>query len=437
MARGHGIIITAAAIVAFLLMSPGVWAQPAPAAAPAMIAETVVKSLGNVEKAVGEPVFSPNGERVAYNVRKDNGNVAVVSDGKESREYKSSVLSSGAFSADGRRFAFRMQKTDNAEGIVADGVEYVPGWLCAFSPDGRQMAYSNTDGIVRNGRLEIGLNIRGKKLVFSPDSRHLAYVHGYPARIVVDGKAGPAFAKPDILGDPVWAPDSGSLAHTASQGDKAGDRWVLFWKDKKVGGPYDMVEGIAFSPDSKRIAWRALVKDQWAVVVNGKKGPDYSTLGGIVFSADGKHMAYPACGKDGWSVVLDSKEGPACLQVLDPVVFSPDGKHVAYRALRDGKAVVVCDDRQTPPYDQISWAAFNGNHLAFAATRGKDSFIVCDGLEGPPHERVVVPERACDTPFKVRYVAIDKNEASLIEIATPADRTWESQFVPPPAPAAK
>ena len=395
--------------------------------APPALVERTVKSLGKLKEGAGEPMINSIGSRMAYVLYREKKQV-LVCDGREGREYLG--ISGLHFSPDGGRLAYLAQNTLSGSTFVCDGVE-IRGhgmYPFTFSPDGRHTVY-RSDATMRDGRPEGDCPMTGKAFAFSPDSRRLAYVT-YSC-IICDGKKGPEVEKGGVLGDPVWAPDSRSYAHTVSQGDKIGDRWVVFWADKKVGGPYDMVEGIVFAPDSKRIVYRALAKDKWSVVVNDKKGPGFSNIGTIVFSGDNKHMAYRACDDDGWFVVCDGKKGPAYTDVGDPV-FSADGKHMAYRAVKDGKALVICDDRETASFDEITWVGFaqNGNHLAFAAGRGNNKFVVCDGVEGPPHERLMVPERPFEVVAKLRYVVIEKAEASLLEVDWPADRIWENAFSP-------
>ncbi len=430
----------ASAAAALLVVGAGLVLVAADA--PPALVERTVKSLGTVEKAALSVVISPNGERLAYLVYRASREApwrVVVCDGREGMQYLDIIRNRLHFSPDGKRFAY-LAIGPQGQVLVCDGTPK-PAWVqadLAFSPDSRHVAYEGPDGrILRDGRPDSDQAFIRKpgvvspdcqQLIFSPDSQHLAYLAGFPTRVVCDGKSGPTY-KEGVLGKPVFAPDSRSYAHTLSQGDKIGDKWVVLWADKKVGGPYDMVEGIAFSPDSKRIAYRALARDTWSVVVNDKKGPDFSNIGAIVFSPDGKHMAYGACDDEGWQIVCDGRKGLAGSEVGDPV-FSADSKHLAYRVIKDGKALVVCDDRESASFDQITWVGFtpNSNHLAFAAARGKDKFVVCDGVEGPPHERLMVPERACDIPFKMRYVVIDKDEASLVEVDWPTDRTWENAF---------
>ena len=426
--RGSIVLMVAALVACTRLAAAPEPPRDAPAEPAPKLTEKPVKSLGKVGDAYGGVVISPNGERLAYVVYKEYEKWVVVCDGREGMLYRR--LIGLRFSSDGKRLAY-IGESPQGHVFVCEGAEKPSGGSLAFSPDGRHVAYQGPDGnVLRDGRPESEHSFLGKTLVFSPDSQHLAYLAGYPRRVICDGKSGPSY-KEGVFGEPVFPPDGKSYAHTLSQGEKVGDKWVVYWKDKKVGGPYDMVEGIVFAPDSKRIAYRALVGGKWSVVVNDKKGPDFSQLGVIVFSGDNKRLAYPACDKDGWCVMYDGKKGLACAEVGNPV-FSADSKHLAYRAVKDGKALVICDGMESAPFDEISWVGFtpNGNHIAFAAARGKDKFIVCDGVEGPPHERLMVPERPFEVASETRYVVIDKAETSLVGVDWPADRTWENAFKP-------
>lgn len=406
--------------------------KDAPAEPALKLTEKPVKSLGKIDEKAWEPLLiNSTGTRMAYVLPKGEKKAVVVCDGKEGREYE--TVGQLQFSPDGRRFVYSAT-SPKANFYVLDGAEVnAPGPQgFAFSPDSNHTVYCANDEVFRDGRKETGDSFgRTKPPVFSPDSLHCAYIGR--DHIVCDGKNGKAFlfGAPGVkFGEVVFTPDSKSYAFSLRQGEKIGDKWVVFWGDAKFG-PYDIVEGIVFSPDSRRLTFRAMSGGKWSVIVNNKKGPDFSALGAIVFSSDNKHMAYRACGKDGWVVVLDGKAGPACTDLGDPV-FSSDGKHIAYRAVKDGKSLVVCDGRESASFDQITCLGFtpNSNHLAFAAVRGNDKFVVCDGVEGPPHERLMVPERPFEVASKVRYVVIEKAEASLVEVDWPADRLWENAFRP-------
>ena len=115
--------------------------------------------------------------------------------------------------------------------------------------------------------------------------------------------------------------------------------------DGQEGPQYDSFgEGtLAFSPDSKRLAYAAGKGKRCFVVVDRQEGRTYDNIGtgSPVFSPDGKHVAYGAKKGQKWFVVVDGKEGPQYdgIGVGSPV-FNPDGKRLGVYELEndeDGK----------------------------------------------------------------------------------------------------
>ena len=431
--RGAGTVLFGTLVTTFcFLVGSEVLCQDTPA----KLTEKAVKSLGKVEGgASAKVVINCNGNRLAYLLRKGKDRMAVVCDGKEGPEYWVIYMERARFSPDGSRFVYSVTKPSGVNMWVCDGVEIDghPSVPFVFSPDGRHTAYGSLSKVIRDGRPDSDEDphAAGGRMtpVFSPDSQHLAYFAGYPPKrcMVCDGKKGPPFK--EQLGDAVWTPDSSSFAYTVSQGDKVGDKQVILWGSRRLG-PHEMIEGLVFSPDSKRLAYHARSKGKWSVVVSDQKGPEFINVGTmILFSPDGRRLAYPACDKDGWLIFCDSKKGPVFAEVGDPV-FSPDGKHLAYRAVKEGRAVAICDGRESGTFDEVTRVVFSpdSKHLAFAAGRKGEKFMVCDGVETPAHATVLVPEHFDAVPGKLRYVVIDKDQASLVEVDWPADRTWEDAF---------
>ncbi len=78
--------------------------------------------------------------------------------------------------------------------------------------------------------------------------------------------------------------------------------------DGKVGGKYEWIESIGFSPDSRRYAYRARRVGAWR----------------DMYVIDGE-----AAGPDGREVFL--------------LCFSPDGEHYAYASQHDSRGFIVCD----------------------------------------------------------------------------------------------
>ena len=113
-------------------------------------------------------------------------------------------------------------------------------------------------------------------LIFSPDSKHVAYVAGISDKqfVVVDGKEE---RKYDGIGIPlIFSPDNNRVAYVAGVGNNK----HLVVMDGKEGEQYDdILEGsLIFSPDSKCVAYVAGVDDKQLVVIDGKKGNQYDEI---------------------------------------------------------------------------------------------------------------------------------------------------------------
>jgi hypothetical protein len=91
-----------------------------------------------------------------------------------------------------------------------------------FSPDSRHLAYCANDSVDHWFTVLDG--VRGtvyddaRRLVFSPDSRHSAFAagRGYLALVVVDGRPGPDYDR--LLGGPGFR-DDGALEWLAVRND--------------------------------------------------------------------------------------------------------------------------------------------------------------------------------------------------------------------------
>ena len=137
-----------------------------------------------------------------------------------------------------------------------------------------------------------------------------------------------------------------------------------------------------FSPDGQRVAYCALIGDEWMVVVDGKEGNRYAgTLEGTpIFSPDGQRVAYGAKIGDEWMVVVDGKESKGYAG-LSTLIFSPDSQRIVYEAVGD-KWMVVVDGHETTwdgiarggritfdAADRLHWVGVNGNVFVLASAR--------------------------------------------------------------------
>lgn len=105
--------------------------------------------LGPYDSDVQSPVFSRDGQHLAYFTRRDQKWVVVV-DGQTGPEYDDVSENNPIFSPDGKRLAYAAQKgqkhlvvVDGQKGTEYD--EYGEGSLI-FSPDGKHVAYGAQKG---------------------------------------------------------------------------------------------------------------------------------------------------------------------------------------------------------------------------------------------------------------------------------------------------
>jgi hypothetical protein len=250
-------------------------------------------------------------------------------------------------------------------------------------------------------------DVMADSLVFSPDSKHLAYAAKRGANwfVVADGSERGRYER---VADVVFSPDSARLAYAATVG--ASEFAVV---DGKPGPAYHMVTGLLFSPDSKRLAYRAERGIQWMVVLDGAEGRLYDELwtsamymdgsGGSVsassgssptFSPDSRHLAYTGKRSEQWFVVLDGTESEAWDDVSG-VKFSPQGGRLSYGAQRKEQRFAVIDGK---PGKAVPLLFLNrlllsddGKRVLYMVNRAKDgpTLIVVDGVEGPQHEGIV------------------------------------------------
>ncbi len=288
-----------------------------------------------------------------------------------------------------------------------------------ISPDNGRIAY-----VVVLGRYSSVTVVDGKDekpynyhfwntLIFSPDSKRIAYAAGERNErfVVVDGKEDKEY---DDIGEntPIFSPDSKRVAYIA----KKGNNWIV-GVDGKEEKPYEAIlkESLLFSPDSERVAYAALLGNKWFAVVDGKEERPYDNIefGSLIFSPDGNRMAYTARLGDKWFVVVDGKEekqydvaddtsisSPKSIGLarvdayaksgllpsqkigktkVHPIIFSPDSKQVAYAArLGYNRWAVILDGKEEKPYDLV----FNigGSRIVFDSS---DSFhyLVRKGYE--------------------------------------------------------
>ena len=154
-----------------------------------------------------------------------------------------------------------------------------------------------------------------------------------------------------------FSPDSRRLAYAASEGGK-GFLVVDGVEDKR----YESAARPIFSPDSRRLAYEAGRGGKSLAVIGGVEGPEYNSVEfGRLFSPDGRRTAYKAGLYDentgSWkhAAVIDGALGKPYTSIVEAPVFSPDSRHVAFLAQRDDKRyVIVVDGGESQAYDDYA-----------------------------------------------------------------------------------
>lgn len=181
---------------------------------------------------------SPDGERIAYMAKLDDGGEAVFVNDEQSPIYGGIVNDSLSFSPDSKRVAWGALR-DGKKIVVVDGREYS----------------------AHNGSAE-GMPVwraNSKRFAFFAATDHGKIL------AVVDGKA-------DLPWDTVvkesfvFSPDGSRYAYVAKDGDSG--RVVV---DGKPQPPADNIAGFSFSPNGQHFAYVAVSKRSMEIVVDGRE----------------------------------------------------------------------------------------------------------------------------------------------------------------------
>ena len=357
-------------------------------------------------------------------------------------------------STDQRKVAWRCRTGDKWTVFVngvPQGETFDDVRSLVFSPDGQHLAFTARRDkrwiIVEDGKQRHGDYGEIRGLSYSADGRRLAFA-AKPAKkwvLVVDGEAQPG--EFDALAYWTFSPDGRRIAYVGRRGQK-----YAVAVDGKEGTPADVVGGVAFSADSRRVAYatadvkRGFGKQRavGSVTIDGVAGPAVeggqvgsllNTMAGAtveivtgyhrqfwvethgvsvpVFSADGSRIAHAKrTGKDGAVVVIDGEPGSALASIVAGPVFSPDARHVAVVvALKEKKTLLVdgVDTGRGPAAETdfitaLTFAADN-KRVAYIGVRGGSFWDA--GYTARARRRVYVDEligREYDVPFVGRLV---------------------------------
>jgi Tol biopolymer transport system component len=260
----------------------------------------------------------------------------------------------------------------------------------ALCPDGKRLAYYERDGNrsfvtvdgLRDSRFDRIADGGTSALLFSPDSKHIAFVAGTSAgwSVVLDGKPGAAFAtQPSRL---AFSPDSQHLAFVDSTG---GSQAVVL--DGKGGQAYAEIKELCFGRTGGHVAYAARVDPgHWVAVVDDKATPPgsaYLDVTDLCLNTDGTRSAFRAREQDTpqqWRVIIDGRAGDPFTVIAGGPIFSDAGNHVAYTAynitdplgglsnhrISAGESTLVVDSVSTKFLDMVRRVVYSpdGKRLA-------------------------------------------------------------------------
>ena len=186
--------------------------------------------------------------------------------------------------------------------------------------------------------------------------------------------------------------------------EKQGNLRMVFLDGKQLGGHYNEVGFLQFSPDEVHFVFAARSDDMWSLVRDGKDQPErYFSIGGMIWQPIGGALAFTACPEKTKCrlYVNNQPSGPEYQAIYSPK-YSKDGMHLAYMGRRDRAFHPVLDGKETGTSMDLAldyWGFSPAGHFYVAACRGHvmdrehpRNNVYCryvvDGEEGPEFKAI-------------------------------------------------
>jgi hypothetical protein len=230
---------------------------------------------------------------------------------------------------------------------------------------------------------------------FSGDGKHLFVRTWVPLEKGPDGKSSGQALQVLVDGKP-WIKAQEATLFPAPVGDLVvnvvhrfgsnGAPAFLVVAGKKVdGSEASAIDRVTFSPDGKRYAaeCRTAASAQF-VVVDGKRGQEYSTVMNVAFSPDSSRCAYVAIMNAKYFMVVDGEESDGFLSVQD-FTFGGGGKRTGYLAQADSSTKTLMVDGQPASVKALSITELqfsdDGARCAYLMNSANAMHLVLDGAE--------------------------------------------------------
>ena len=369
---------------------------------------TIVSNIGNFQP--GTLTVSPDGRRFAY-ARKESKGWVVEVDGKIEGTFRAVGIVHGPVGI-------------YAQVGLLDMVGVKP---MVFSADSRHLAYSAKEEdswfMVRDGEKSKPFKSVGSPIL-SRDGRRLAFAAQVTGGwcMVVDGVPGKIF---DKLGPPAFSPDGRRLAYAARLNEK--ERIVVDGVEGKAYESLDVVSGLGawlafptmvaefpvFSADG-RLAHHGKLAGKWHIVVEGQDSEPFDKVSDVVFSPDGKRIAFSAR-KPRWTVVVDGKD-QGSFDETPYVNFSPDSKRVVMVGETSGRQTISVDGKELGTHQGIGVPTFSpdSTRVGYAFRTGKQWTAVIDGAPQKAYLSVDAPVFSPDGKHVAYVAAVSKDRWMVV-----------------------
>lgn len=375
----------------------------------------------------------PEGSRAvaeSVDARPDKGKVAFAYDIGEGfrvcmNDQCSSLVDNVArgmpvISPDGKHWAAVVQKNGRARVMLNGnmGSAHDMVYDLRFSPDSQKLVFVSR----QNGGYAVHVNQEKhplfpglhaeRGLIFSDDSRHLAYValtERETWRVVKNGNPGPEY---EDIKQVRFSPDSSRMLYAA----RKDGRWYITGEDGIQGEGYLDILRIVFGPDSEQLVYLAKTAEGVFAVHDGEPSRVFDRIvGEPMFSPDGNRLAYSVIEGDKMRMVVDGEPGPR-FERIGAYLFSPDGSQFAYMAVRRGKGLIVHEGNRHKAYDSVGIPVFSpeGDRLAYMVLDGDKWHVWEGGRMGPGFDRVRNPV-FCPGGERMAYLARQGEDYAVVE----------------------